>query len=94
MGFVVPPDKQRMAGYGNFPLVLDTLEGAVSQAPYLAGDSFTAADVYMGSQLWFGLQFGMIEKRPVFVEYTERLAARPAAIRARQIDYALGAAAT
>jgi glutathione S-transferase len=89
MGFVVPPDKQRMAGYGNFPLVLDTLEGAVSQAPYLAGDSFTAADVYMGSQLWFGLQFGMIEKRRALEEYVGRVSARPAAIRAKEIDDAL-----
>jgi len=86
MGFVTPPDKQRMAGYGSFELVLDTLEGVISKSPYLAGDSFTAADLYIGSQLGFGLQFGMIEKRPAFVEYVGRLSARPAAVRARQID--------
>jgi glutathione S-transferase len=86
MGFIVPPDKQRMAGYGSFALVLDTLEGTISKAPYLAGDSFTAADLYVGSQLGFGLQFGMIEKRPAFAEYVGRLSARPAALRAKQID--------
>ena len=89
MGFVVPPERERMVGYGNFAAVLDTLERAVSQAPYLAGDSFTAADLYVGSQLGFGLQFGMIEKRPAFVEYVGRLSARPAAVRAKQIDDAL-----
>jgi glutathione S-transferase len=69
--------------------VLDTLERAVSQGPYLAGDTFTAADLYVGSQLGFGLQFGMIEKRSAFVEYVGRLSARPAAVRAKQIDDAL-----
>lgn len=86
LGFTVPPEKERMAGYGNFGLVLDTLESAVAKSPYIAGPTFTAADVYVGSQLGFGLQFGMIEKRPAFVDYTGRLVARPAAIRAKQID--------
>jgi glutathione S-transferase len=89
LGFVVPPERERMIGYGNFAAVLDTLERAVSQGPYLAGDTFTAADLYVGSQLGFGLQFGMIEKRPAFVEYVGRLSARPAAIRAKQMDDAL-----
>ena len=89
MGFTVPPDRERMSGYGNFAMVLNTLEAAVSRSPYLAGDTFTAADVYVGSQLGFGLQFGMIEKRPAFVDYVGRLTSRPAAIRAKQIDDAL-----
>ncbi|HTI84880.1 MAG TPA: glutathione S-transferase family protein [Acetobacteraceae bacterium] len=86
LGVTIPPEKERMAGYGNFALVLDTLEAAVAKTPYIAGPNFTAADVYLGSQLGFGLQFGMIEKRPAFVDYTGRLTARPAALRAKQID--------
>src|ERR1700733_1979253 len=89
MGFTVPPDRERMSGYGNLAAVLNTLEAAVSGSPYLAGDTFTAADVYVGSQLGFGLQFGMIEKRPAFVDYVGRLTTRPAAVRAKQIDDAL-----
>jgi glutathione S-transferase len=90
MGFIVPPDKARMSGYGgSFAAVLDTLGAALSQARYLAGDSFTAADLYVGANLGFGLQFGMIDKRPVFEEYVARLSARPAAVRAKQIDDAL-----
>jgi glutathione S-transferase len=89
LGFIVPPDRERMAGYGSFSAVLDVLEAAVGRKPYLAGDSFTAADLYVGAQLGFGLRFGMIDKRPAFVEYAERLAARPAAVRARDIDDAL-----
>ena len=89
LGVVVPPERERMAGYGNFATVLNVLEKAVARAPYLVGDSFTATDLYIGSQLGFGLQFGMIEKRPAFVEYVGRLSARPAAVRAKQIDDAL-----
>ena len=89
MGFIVPPDKQRMSGYGSFAAVVDALEAAVAKAPYLTGASFSAADVYVGANLGFGLQFGMIEKRPAFEDYVGRLTARPAAIRAKQIDDAL-----
>ncbi len=89
MGFTVPPDKQRMAGYGNFALVMDVLEAAVSASRYLVGDSFTAADLYIGSHIGFGLQFGMIERRPAFEQYVALLMARPAAVRAKRIDDAL-----
>jgi len=89
MGFTVPPEKERMAGYGNFPTVLSTLEGALSHGPYLLGEDFTAADVYVGAQLGFGMRFGMIEKRPMFEQYVGRIMARPAAERARQIDDSL-----
>jgi glutathione S-transferase len=39
------------------------------------------------------MQFGTVEKRPAFEHYYERLAARPAAVRARAIDDALVARA-
>jgi glutathione S-transferase len=91
MGFVVPPERERMMGYGRFDNVIDALEGAVSRAEYLVGDSFTAADVYVGSGIGFGMQFGMIEKRPAFEQYWHRISARPAALRAKEIDDRLAA---
>jgi len=91
MGFVVPPERERMAGYGRFENVVNALEEAVSRAEYVVGDSFTAADVYLGSGIDFGMQFGMIEKRPAFEHYCRRLSARPAALRAKEIDDALAA---
>ena len=91
MGFIVPPDKQRMSGYGSFAAVIDVLEAAASSGPYLVGDSFTAADVLVGANLGFGLQFGMIEQRAAFVDYVAHLTARPAAVRAKEIDDALTA---
>jgi glutathione S-transferase len=91
MGFVVPPERERMMGYGRFETVIDVLEGAVSRGEYVVGDHFTAADVYLGSSIGFGMQFGMIEKRPAFERYWERLSVRAAARRAREIDDALAA---
>ena len=69
--------------------VMDTLEGAVGDRAVLVGDRFTAADLYLGSQIGWGLQFGTIEKRPAFERYWAGLADRPAAVRARAIDDAL-----
>jgi len=86
LGVVVPAERERMMGYGNIALVLNTLEDAVSRGHYLAGDSFTAADLYVGSQLGFGMMFGMIEKRPAFEQYWQRLSSRPACICAKELD--------
>jgi glutathione S-transferase len=87
-GFVVPQERKGMAGFGSMDDVLRTLEHAVSQS-YLVGDSFTAADLYLGSHLAWGMQFGTIEKRPAFERYVGRFLNRPAAVRAREIDDAL-----
>ncbi len=89
LGFVVPEGRSRMAGYGSFGEVMNALEIAVSQGPYVAGEKFTAADVYFGSQIGWGLQFGTLDKRPAFEPYWQRISTRPAAIRAREIDDAL-----
>lgn len=88
-GFDLPEGGARMAGYGAFDQVLDALEAAVTRGPFIAGDSFSAADLYVAAQLNFGLRFGMIEKRPGFVDYVARHISRPAAVRAMQTDDAL-----
>jgi glutathione S-transferase len=91
MGFAVPEERERMMGYGRFEHVITALDAAVSRGEYLVGDRFTAADVYVGSHIDFGLQFGTLEKRPAFEQYRRRLSARPAALRAKEIDDALAA---
>jgi glutathione S-transferase len=88
-GFEPKPEQQRMAGFGCMADVVKTLEGAVTRGDYIAGDKFSAADVYVGSQIGWGMQFGSIERRPAFEAYWERIGNRPAAIRAREIDDAL-----
>ena len=89
MGLLAPADKKAMAGYGSFEETIDALESAVREGPYICGEQFTAADVYVGSQIGWGMMFGSIDKRPAFVDYFGRLQARPAAIRARELDDAL-----
>jgi glutathione S-transferase len=93
MGFVVPPERERMMGYGNYGRAMNTLELAVSAGDYIVGGRFGAADVYVGSQIGAGMMFGMIEKRPAFERYWSRLSARPAAKRAAEIDDTLAAQA-
>jgi glutathione S-transferase len=88
-GFEVPADRRGMIGYGSVDDVLNALEHAVSQSEYVAGDRFTAADVYVGSQIGWGMAFGTMEKRPAFERYWQRIGNRPAAVRAREIDDAL-----
>jgi glutathione S-transferase len=92
-GFEVPAERRAMAGYGSLADVLSVLEGAVSERAYLVGERFTAADVYVGSHIGWGMSFGTVERRPAFERYVARLSARPAAGRAREIDDALVAAA-
>ena len=86
LGFQVPAGRERMVGYGTVDQALDTLEGAVAAGDYLAGGAFSAADVYVGAFLMFGLMFGSVDKRPAFERYVAHLLARPAAIRARELD--------
>ena len=89
LGFEPKPEQERMAGFGSLAHVVDALELAVTGRDFIAGGKFSAADVYVGSQIGWGMQFGSIEKRPAFETYWGKLFERPAAVRARQIDDAL-----
>jgi len=84
--FVLPPERGRTAGYGSMQAVLDALEVAVSRGPYLLGEQFSAADIYLGSHIGWGTRMGNLEMRPAFQPYLERIMSRPASIRARAID--------
>ena len=89
LDLLAPADKAGMAGYGSFEQVIDTLETAVAAGPYILGDRFSAADVYVGSQIGWGLMFKSIPARPAFQAYVGRIMGREAAVRARAIDDAL-----
>jgi glutathione S-transferase len=93
LGFEAPPERRAMAGYGCLEDTLNALETAVSGKTYIVGDRFSAADVYVGAQIGWGMMFGSIEKRPAFETYWAGISQRPAAKRAAQIDDALIAAA-
>jgi glutathione S-transferase len=85
----VGDEQQAFVGYGCFETAIDNLEKALRPGPYICGDQFTAVDLYVGSQIGFGMMFGSIEKRPIFEDYFGRIQARPAAARARELDDAL-----
>ncbi len=84
----ISPERSGMLGYGSFEDVMDTLEIAVSRYDFIAGDRFTAADVYVGSQIGWGLRFGSIDKREAFVAYWDRLRGRDALARADRFNEA------
>jgi glutathione S-transferase len=87
----VPVERRGMIGYGSLAAVVDLLDRHLGANEWFAGGRFSAADVYVGSQVGWGLQFGTIEKRPALAAYVARITARPAAVRARAIDDALAA---
>ena len=86
LGVAIRPEQVRMVGYGGLEQTLAALEDQLKRSEYIAGDRFTAADVYVGSHVGFGLMFGTIDKRPAFERYWTLISARPAAHRAREID--------
>lgn len=86
LDLIPPAERERMVGYGNYGTVMDALEKAVTAKPYVAGDAFSAADVYVGSHISWGLQFGSIDKRPAFEAYWKKLENRPAHQRATELD--------
>jgi glutathione S-transferase len=70
--------KEVQAGWGSYETMLTAMESAIANRPYLLGDNFSMADVVFGGTLRFMLSFKMIEARPSFTAYAERLAQRPA----------------
>jgi glutathione S-transferase len=86
MGWVPTPERERMFGYGNFDRAVGVLDELFSLRDYVCGDRFTAADVYVGSQIMFPMQFGMLPERDSFIRYRDRLQARDAYKRAGRLD--------
>ena len=82
-------EQERMVGYGNYDRVVDVLEGALTDRDFVCGRRFTAADVYVGSTVDWGLQFGTLPDRATFQSYAARLRERDAYRRAKEIDRAL-----
>ena len=93
LGFSVKPDQKRMAGYGEYDDARNALIGILKEANdrngYLAGDRFTAVDVYLGSHVGWGMQFGSIEADPAMEAYFARISDRDAYRRAQEKDAAL-----
>jgi glutathione S-transferase len=87
--WVPTPEQQLMVGYGSFERVVETLEKAVQGKAFIAGNAFSAADVYVGSQIDWGLQFGTIPKSDILETYITPHRERAAYKKAKAIDAAL-----
>jgi len=72
------PERPSALGYGSYPDVLNALEQAITPGPFILGDRFSAADVYVGSQIVWGMLVKALEPRPIFEAYAKRLSERPA----------------
>jgi glutathione S-transferase len=84
-----PPSRPAALGYGNYTDTLNTLEKAVSPGPFVVGERFSAADVYVGSAIGWGLMMKAVEPRPAFAAYMARVTQRPAHQRAMAQSEAL-----
>ncbi len=81
--------KDGQAGWGTYDAMLSSMEKAVSNGAFLLGETFSMADVIFGGTLRYMLTFKMLEARPAFTAYAERLAARPALQRAEARNAAI-----
>ena len=86
------PGPTSMVPYGTYDATVDTLAGALAKGPYILGDTFSAADVIVGSGVCWLLSFKLLPERPEFSRYAERLMSRPAFVRAAEKDAELTAA--
>lgn len=88
-GWDPSPERRRMFGYGSYDEALETLADHLAKHDYVCGARFTAADVYVGSQVLWGTQFGTMTALPPFKPYADRLSEREAYKRGKDIDNAL-----
>ncbi|HEX5421274.1 MAG TPA: glutathione S-transferase family protein, partial [Gammaproteobacteria bacterium] len=76
-----PAERTGAVGYGTYEDTMGTLESALEPGPFILGERFSAADVYVGAQIVWGLRFKSIEPRASFETYAARCTARPAFVR-------------
>lgn len=71
-------DEQKMhIGYGNFQDTYTALIQGLEQAqPYLCGEQFTVADVFVGSMLFWQLKMAEIESHPAIEKYLNSIKSR------------------
>ena len=86
MGWQVPPDKEMMTGFGCYDRTIDAFETMLEGRDFVCGKRFTMADVYVGSQVDWGLSFKSISARPAFEAYAARLREREGYKAAKAID--------
>jgi glutathione S-transferase len=82
--FKRPVPRRSAVGWGSFDDVVTAIEQGLEPGPYLLGDRFSAADVYIAAELSWARRFGVprLAQSRVIGEYVERCTSRPAYGRA------------
>ena len=88
-GFTPAPEQEFFLGYGSYERTVDELERAIKARPYIAGDRVTAADIYVGSHVGWGLGLETLPPREAFLAYAGKLTERKGYKRAVALDQAL-----
>jgi glutathione S-transferase len=86
LGWVPAPEHRGRTGYGSLDRVARTLTGHLERNDYFADNRFTAVDVYLGSQIGWGLRFGTIPANDTLAAYWARISTRPALAAANAKD--------
>jgi glutathione S-transferase len=83
------PQEAGRTGYGSLDDVIRALTGHLDKHDYIADGRFTAADVYVGSQIGWGLMFKTFPANDTLAAYFNRIKDRPARLAAEAKDNAL-----
>jgi len=79
------------SGWGNFNQMIEVLQKGLQGGPWLLGEQFSAADILVGSSVYFMNMFGVLPDSQVLTDYAERCLARPACQKALarnvELDY-------
>ncbi|MEO1264641.1 MAG: glutathione S-transferase family protein [Pseudomonadota bacterium] len=92
MGFALADEQRQGSGYGSYDVTVSTIADAVAKSDFIAGDTFSAADLFIGSMLEYALNFEMIAPQPALTDYVARVTDRDGHKRANDKDNALMAA--
>lgn len=81
----VEPNRGR-SGWGDFDLMIETLENALRENIWLLGEQFSAADVLVGSSVVFMRMFDMLPDSEILTRYADRCLERPAYAKALAVE--------
>ena len=86
LAWEVPQERTRMVGFGTFEDTLNTVQQGLLGGPWLCGNHFTAADLYLAAQLGWAMSEGVVPERPGFADFVATAFQRPAALRAKAFN--------
>jgi glutathione S-transferase len=85
-----PDERQQISvGFGSYDRMVEVLAAHCAAGDFVCGARFTMADVYVGSQVLWGLMFKTLPDLPAFAAYAARLVERPRLRAAKAIDDAM-----